>query len=72
VLYTDTEFGPNKPCLVYLTPFASLAEREEKWAAFSADAEWKSVKEDSIKEYGQIVSNISMTIFRATEYSPVR
>ncbi len=71
LLYTDTEFGPDKPCLVYLTPFANLAEREEKWAAFSADPEWKQVKEDSLKESGQIVSNISINLFRAADYSPV-
>jgi hypothetical protein len=72
LFYTDTEFGPRKPCLVYLTPFANLAEREEKWAAFSADPEWKQVKEESIKEGGQISSTMHVTLFTAAAYSPIR
>jgi hypothetical protein len=64
--------GPGMPNLVYLTPFESLAEREKGWAAFGADPEWQKVREESVQKAGQIVSNISITILRATAYSPIR
>jgi len=72
ILYTDTEIGPGKPCLVYLTPFESLAEREEKWAAFAADPEWQELKKESAKDNGPLASIVSIEIFTAAPYSPVR
>lgn len=72
ILYGEMVVGPGMPNLVYLTPFESLAAREKAWAAFGADPEWQKVREESIQKAGQIVSNISITMLRATAYSPIR
>ena len=72
LLYTSTLVGPQKPNLVYLTPFENLAEREKAWNAFGADPEWIKVRKESIDKHGQISSVIQMSLFRAAAYSPIR
>lgn len=71
VFYTETVFGAMRPNLTYLTPFASLAEREKAWNAFGADPEWAKVRKESIDRGGQISSQMQISLFRATAYSPV-
>ncbi len=72
ILYTSTLIGPNMPNLTYLTPFASLAEREKAWEAFGADPEWVKVRKESIDRGGQITSQISISLLRPTDYSPIQ
>ncbi len=72
ILYGEMVVGPGMPNLVYLTPFENLAEREKAWAAFEADQEWQKVRAESIQKGGQVVQNISITMLRATPYSPIR
>lgn len=72
VFYSSTLIGPNKPNLVYLTPFESLAAREKAWAAFAADPEWVKVRAESIARHGQISSIIQISLYRATASSPIR
>ncbi len=72
ILYGYTTVGPDMPNLVYLTPFESLAAREKAWAAFGADPEWQKVRGESIQKSGQIVSRSSITMLRATPWSPIR
>ena len=72
VLYASTLIGPNMPNLTYLTPFASLAERDKAWTAFAADPEWVKVRNESIERGGQITSQISITLLRPTDYSPIQ
>lgn len=72
VLYSSTLIGPNKPNLVYLTPFDDLAAREKAWAAFGADPEWVKVRAESIAKSGQISSVMQMSLFKAAAYSPIR
>jgi len=72
ILYTTTLIGPNMPNLTYLTPFASLAEREKAWEAFGADPEWIKVRKESIDKGGQITNQISITLLRPAEYSPIQ
>ena len=72
ILYSSTLFGPNKPNLVYLTPFDSLDAREKAWAKFGADPEWIKVRKESIERSGQISSVIQISLHRAAPYSPVR
>ena len=72
VLYSSTLIGPQKPNLVYLTPFADLAAREKAWAAFSADPEWVKVRADSIARHGQISSISQIALYKAAAYSPLR
>lgn len=72
ILYGSTFIGPNQPNLVYLIPFADLAAREKAWAAFGADPEWKKVRDESVAKSGEIVSDIQISFYKATSYSPVR
>ena len=72
VLYSSTLIGPNKPNLVYLTPFENLAAREKAWAAFSGDPEWVKVRAESIAKSGQISSVSLIALYKAAEYSPMR
>jgi len=72
VLYASTLIGPNIPNLTYLTPFASLAEREKAWEAFGADPEWTKVRRESIERGGQITNQISIALLRPTEFSPIQ
>lgn len=72
ILYTSTLVGPNIPNLIYLTPFDSLAEREKAWDAFGADPEWIKVRKESVDRGGQIVNQISISLLRPTDYSPIQ
>ncbi|MCP5120308.1 MAG: hypothetical protein GY953_56660 [bacterium] len=72
LFYSETVFGPWMPSLVYLIPFASLAERERAWSAFAADPDWRKVRQESIDRHGNIASVVQMTLFKAADYSPVR
>jgi hypothetical protein len=72
ILYTTTLVGPNMPNLTYLTPFATLADREKAWDAFGADPEWIKVRKESIDRGGQITNQISITLLRPTDYSPIQ
>jgi len=72
ILYGSTLIGPDQPNLVYLIPFADLAAREKAWAAFGADPDWQKVRKESVEKSGEIVSNIQITFYKSTPYSPVR
>lgn len=72
ILYSSTLIGPNLPNLTYLIPFDSLGDRERAWAAFSADPEWVKVRKDSIEKHGQISSVQNISLWKATDYSPVK
>ena len=72
ILYSSTLVGPNMPNLTYLTPFATLADREKAWDAFGADSEWIKVRKESIDRGGQITNQISITLLRPTDYSPMQ
>lgn len=71
-LYANAITGDNLPNLTYLTPFESLEAREKAWAAFAADPEWVKVRADSIEKFGQISSVINISLWKASEYSPLR
>jgi len=72
ILYSTTLIGPNMPNLTYLTPFATLAEREKAWDAFGADPEWVKVRKESVDRGGQITNQIGITLLRPTDYSPLQ
>jgi hypothetical protein len=72
ILYSSTIAGPNLPNLTYLMPFVTLADREKAWDAFGADPEWVKVRKESIDRSGQITNQISITLLRPTDYSPIQ
>ena len=72
ILYADTLVGANTPNQVYLTPFASLADREKAWDAFAADPGWIKARDESVARGGQIVAETNIMLLRATPYSPLQ
>lgn len=72
ILYTNALTGDNLPNLTYLTPFESLEAREKAWATFGADPEWVKVRAESIEKFGQISSVMHISLWKASDYSPLR
>ena len=71
ILYSSTLIGPNMPNLTYLIPFESLAHRESAWTAFAADPEWIKLRKESIDKHGQMSAVQNISLWKATDYSPV-
>ncbi|MBY0502983.1 MAG: NIPSNAP family protein [Bryobacteraceae bacterium] len=72
VLYAETVAGEKMPNLVYLTPFASLAERETAWNTFRADPEWIDVRTAHAAAHGPVPKSIEISLYKAATYSPVK
>jgi hypothetical protein len=72
ILYCSTLIGQNIPNLTYLIPFENLAAREKAWTAFAADPEWVKVRKGSIDRSGQVSSLQNISLWRATDYSPIK
>ena len=72
ILYCSTLIGPNIPNLTYLIPFENLAVREKAWTAFAADPEWVKVRKESIDRSGQVSSLQNISLWKATDYSPIK
>jgi hypothetical protein len=71
LLYTNAITGENLPNLTYLTPFESLEAREKAWSSFAADPEWIKVRAESIEKFGQISSVMHISLWKASNYSPL-
>ena len=63
--------GESNQTLYYLLQWQDLAEREQKWNAFSTDPEWLSARAESEKD-GPILANVRNSILQPTPYSSVR
>ena len=57
--------------LVYMLGFDSLADREQKWAAFQADPGWHQARAESETD-GPINARVRNVILRPTSYSPMK
>jgi hypothetical protein len=68
--FTDV-IGDSNQKLTYLLAWESLAEREEKWTAFSNDAEWLKKRAESEAD-GIIVQYFSNSIMAPTAYSKLK
>ena len=62
--------GDSNQDLYYLLEWNSLAERDEKWAAFQADPEWIEKRAETEAE-GPIVQPVSNLIMQPTSFSSV-
>ena len=51
--------------------FPSLAERVEEWKTFGSLPEWKKLTSSPRFSFESIVSNITNTILRPTDYSQI-
>lgn len=63
--------GATNQSLTYLLQWESLAERETKWNAFQADAEWIA-KRAATEAQAIIVERIEVQFMAPTEYSALR
>jgi hypothetical protein len=65
--FWTTMIGPGSNELTYLLEWESLEEKERKWAAFSANPDWRKAKAESEAD-GPIVANIASSILQPTDY----
>ena len=72
ILYASTIAGPQMPNLTYLIPFASLAVREAAWTKFQADPDWHRTRQKSVEDHGYTPRVITISLFKAAAYSPVK
>jgi hypothetical protein len=63
--------GDSNQDLYYLIEWESMAERDEKWAAFQADPEWIAKRAEA-EANGPIVDTITNQILIPTAFSAVK
>ncbi|MDB5626061.1 MAG: hypothetical protein JWR73_1863, partial [Tardiphaga sp.] len=69
--FFTTLVGESSLDLTYMLAWESLAEREQKWAAFATDPDWIAARAKT-EEDGQIVSNITNQLLVPTACSSVK
>ena len=69
--FFTTVIGQSAQELTYFLAWDSLAEREQKWTAFSTDPVWISTRAETEKN-GQIVENIASQLLTPTAFSSVK
>lgn len=69
--FWTTVIGESNQDLTYFLAWESLAEREQKWAAFQSDPEWIAARAESEKD-GPIVDTLASSILQPTSFSSVR
>lgn len=69
--FWTTLVGESSYDLTYMLAWESLAERERKWSAFMADAEWQTVRAATERD-GAINANVSNQILLPTSFSAVK
>lgn len=57
--------------LTYILPWESLADREERWTAFTNDPDWHKARNDSESD-GPIVASIKNQILTPTDFSALK
>lgn len=69
--YWTVVIGPSNQRLYYILEWQNMADREQKWNAFTSDPEWVAVRTETEKD-GQIVANVEAVFMAATDYSPMK
>ncbi|HEX5328136.1 MAG TPA: NIPSNAP family protein [Acetobacteraceae bacterium] len=69
--FWTTVIGESNQTLYYLLAWDSLAEREQKWAAFGADRDWLAARAQT-EANGAIVAKVTNSILVPTSFSSVR
>ena len=72
VFFGETIFGTNMPNLSYMLWYDSLAAREANWKKFVSHPEWDKLKTTPGLSDGEVVSNISNSMFSPAAYSPIK
>ncbi len=66
--FWTTVIGESNNDLTYLIRWASMADREARWKAFTTDPEWLAAR-DASEADGQIVANITSQFLAPTRFS---
>jgi hypothetical protein len=69
--FWTTLVGEAEGELTYLLAWESMAEREAKWGAFQADAEWIAKRAETEKE-GPVQMQITSQFLKPTTYSALQ
>ena len=69
--FWTTLVGSSNQALTYMLQWESLAEREQKWGAFSKDPEWLAKRAET-EAQAIIVERIENQILTPTAYSALR
>ncbi|MCB8881645.1 NIPSNAP family protein [Acidisoma cellulosilytica] len=69
--FWTTLVGESNHSLTYMLAWESLAEREQKWAAFGADADWVAQRNETEREK-PIVASIANEFLMPTSFSSVK
>lgn len=71
IAFFTTMIGENNNHLHYMLGWETLAEREQKWAAFQADKEWITKRAETEKN-GPLVASFSNSILTPTAFSEIK
>jgi len=71
VMFGTTVYGQDNPNLTWMLAFDDMAAREKFSAAFSADPEWITLRQQSLERWGQIPSYRRLTLYRSAAYSKI-
>jgi NIPSNAP len=69
--FWTTVIGESNQILYYMLSWNSLAEREQKWAAFGSDPDWIAARAKT-EEHGAIVAKVTNEILAPTSFSSVK
>jgi hypothetical protein len=69
--FWTTLVGQSNHSLTYLLAWENLAEREQKWGAFQADADWVAKRNETEREK-PIVASIANEFLMPTAFSSVK
>jgi hypothetical protein len=69
--FWTTLVGESSNELTYMLSWASLADRETRWAAFQNDPAWRKARDESERD-GPIVATIRNQILTPTAFSALK
>jgi hypothetical protein len=68
--YWTNSVGGRNDELWYIVAFENMGQREQAWASFAADPEWKKAREESEKD-GPLLHHLENRFLSPTSYSPL-
>jgi len=66
--FWTTVIGESNNDLTYMIRWASMADRETRWAAFTSDPDWIAAK-DASEADGPILANVTSQFLAPTKFS---
>ena len=72
IFFGEALTGPNLPNLTYMVAFPDISARAEAWRKFATSPEWDKVKRMPGLSDGEVVSNITNSIYTGLGFSPIR